>query len=62
MEAQCPSCRFSATAIVSFVLVLFVMTSPAQCYEVVVDVAESRPAELRFQSARNAAQAGESRD
>lgn len=59
MEARCSSYRFSVTASASFVFVLLVMTSSAQCGDIVADTADSRPAEHRFQSAREAARAGD---
>ena len=59
MKARYTSCRFSATASASFVLFLLVMTSSAQCKQTADDIAAPRPAELRFQYAREAAQAGD---
>lgn len=59
MEARYSSRRLSATASRLFVLVLFVMTSSAQCNEAAAYIADSKSAELRFQNAREAAQAGD---
>ena len=59
MERRYSRCKLSTTASASFVLVLLIMTSSAQCIETADNIADPEPAELRFQSAREAARAGD---
>ena len=55
MEARYSGCKLSAAASASFVLVLVVMTSSAQCNDIAADAADIKSAEHRFQYAREAA-------
>ena len=59
MEAQYSSCRLSATASASFVIVFLVTALSAQCNEVAGANADIKSAEHRFQFARDAARAGD---
>ena len=59
MKARYTGCKLSATASASFVLLFLVMTSSAQCNDIVADTLDSRPAEHQLQFAREAAHAGD---